>query len=73
MKRILIAVLVVLLAMAAGSVAAQRRIEPGLSAEVKAVLLAPPLVPPAITRTQPARVIIELETTEVKNVLADGV
>jgi nitrite reductase (NO-forming) len=73
MRRVLIAMLVVLLAVAVGSVAAQRRTDAGAAAEVKAVLQAPPLVPPAITRTAPARVIVDLETTEVKNVLADGV
>jgi nitrite reductase (NO-forming) len=73
MRRVPIAMLVVLLAVAVGSVAAQRRTDAGAAAEVKAVLQAPPLVPPAITRTAPARVIVDLETTEVKNVLADGV
>jgi nitrite reductase (NO-forming) len=41
--------------------------------EVKAVLTAPPLVPPPVNRQGPARVIVELETTEVKGTLADGV
>jgi nitrite reductase (NO-forming) len=41
--------------------------------EVKAVLLAPPQVPPAIQRSGPARVLVELETTEQKGTLASGV
>src|SRR5262245_50608282 len=40
---------------------------------VKATLVAPPGVPPAIDRAKPARVIVELETTEQKGKLADGV
>ena len=72
MRRVLIGMLVVLLAVAVGSVAAQRR-DGSATAEVKAVLQAPPRVPAAITRTTAARVIVELETTEAKNVLADGV
>jgi nitrite reductase (NO-forming) len=62
-------------AVVAGTVAAQlqRRGEaPGLP-EVKAVLPAPPLVPPPLDRTGNARVIVELETTEQKGALADGV
>jgi nitrite reductase (NO-forming) len=38
-----------------------------------AVLTAPPLVPPPITRTHPAKVLVELEVTEVTKRLADGV
>jgi nitrite reductase (NO-forming) len=41
--------------------------------EVKAVLVAPPRVPPPVNRTRPARVVIELETTEEKGSLASGV
>jgi nitrite reductase (NO-forming) len=40
---------------------------------VKAEMVAPPGVPPAITRTAPARVVVTLQTTEEKGVLADGV
>lgn len=43
------------------------------SGETTAELTAPPHVPPAITRSQPARVIVELETKEVKARLAEGV
>jgi len=39
----------------------------------KAVLVAPPAVPPAIDRAKPARVVVELETTEQKGTLANGV
>ncbi len=39
----------------------------------KAVLTHAPDVPPAITRTQPAKVVVEVETTEVIKRLADGV
>jgi nitrite reductase (NO-forming) len=38
-----------------------------------AILTAPPLVPPPITRTHPAKVLVELEVTEVTKRLADGV
>src|SRR3989337_597699 len=41
--------------------------------EEKAVLTTAPQVPPAIKRTTPAKVIIEMETMEVKGQLADGV
>ena len=41
--------------------------------EVKAVLTSPPLVPPPIDREGNARVVVTLETTETKGVLADGV
>src|SRR4030065_1593471 len=41
--------------------------------EEKAVLTTAPQVPPAIKRTIPAKVIIEMETREVKGQLADGV
>ncbi len=45
----------------------------GPATEIKATLLAPPRVPPAIDRAAPARVIVELETTETKGTLASGV
>ena len=38
-----------------------------------AVLTAPPNVPPPITRTHPAKVLVELEVSEVTKRLADGV
>src|SRR5262249_33604850 len=41
--------------------------------EVKASGTAPPLVPPPVDRQGTARVIVNLETTEVTGVLADGV
>jgi nitrite reductase (NO-forming) len=63
----------VVLALGAGTVAAQRRNEAGELPEVKAALPAPPLAPPPIDRRTPARVVVELETTETKGVLADGV
>jgi nitrite reductase (NO-forming) len=39
----------------------------------KAVLVTPPKVPAAIDRNKPARVIVELQTTEQKGALANGV
>jgi len=72
MRRVLLATMVVL-ALAVGSVAAQRRVEPGALPEIKAVLAAPPAAPARIERTAPARVIVELETTEVQGTLANGV
>jgi nitrite reductase (NO-forming) len=74
MKRLIVTTMVVV-ALAAGTVAAQmqRRGDGGALLEVKAELVAPPRVPPAITRTMPARVLVTLETTEQKGVLADGV
>jgi nitrite reductase (NO-forming) len=70
---------VALSAMVAGTVAAQVK-QRWLDADEappakteKATLLAPPGAPPAIDRTKPARVIVELETTEQKGTLADGV
>ena len=41
--------------------------------EVTAVLTRPPLVPPPIDREGNARVVVALETTEAKGILADGV
>lgn len=41
--------------------------------EEKAVITSAPNVPPPITRTAPARVVVEMETTEQKGRLADGV
>jgi nitrite reductase (NO-forming) len=70
MRRAIVVTTVVILALA-GTVAAQRRGEPG--AEVTATLLAPPRVPPAIQRSGPAKVLVELETTEQKGTLASGV
>jgi nitrite reductase (NO-forming) len=41
--------------------------------EVKAILTSAPLVPPPVDRPGNAKVIVSLETTEVKGTLADGV
>jgi len=41
--------------------------------EVKAILTSPPLVPPPVDRPGNAKVIVNLEMTEVEGVLADGV
>jgi len=41
--------------------------------EVQAILTKPPLVPPPVDRSGNARVIVALETSEVKGTLADGV
>jgi nitrite reductase (NO-forming) len=62
----------VVLALVAGTVMAQRGREPA-GDEVKAVLVAPPQVPPPTNRSRPARVVVELETTEQKGTLAGGV
>jgi len=43
------------------------------AAEEKAILTKAPAVPPAITRAGGVKVIVELETTEVKGALSDGV
>jgi len=72
MNRAIVVTTAVILALVAGTVAAQRRGEPA-PGEVKAVLLAPPQVPPPIQRSAPAKVVIELETTEEKGALASGV
>ena len=40
---------------------------------VHAVLTSPPLVPPATNRTQPAKVIVELEVIEVEKPISEGV
>ena len=47
--------------------------EPAAMPEVKAILTSAPLVPPPVDRPGNARVIVSLETTEVKGTLADGV
>ncbi len=41
--------------------------------QVKASPTAPPFVPPPVVRKEPAWVVVELETKEVKGALADGV
>jgi nitrite reductase (NO-forming) len=70
---------IALSAVVAGTVAAQVKQRwmnadeaPPLKTE-KATLVSPPGVPPAIDRSKPARVIVELETTEQKGTLANGV
>ena len=40
---------------------------------IKATFVEPPGVPPAIDHSKPARVVVEMETTEQKGTLADGV
>lgn len=45
----------------------------GAEEAVTAVVTAPPLVPPPIQRATPATVVLTLETTEVKGMLAPGV
>lgn len=66
-------------ALAVGSVAAQVKqrwmdVDDATPTQtVKATLAAPPNVPPPIDRSRPARVIVEVETTEQKGKLADGV
>ena len=47
--------------------------EPAAMPEVKAILTSAPLVPPPVDRPGNAKVIVSLETTEVKGTLADGV
>src|SRR5262245_33775107 len=71
MKRAIVATAVVILTLA-GTGAAQRRVEP-VGGEVKALLLPPPQVPAAIRRSGPAKVVVELETTEQTGTLASGV
>jgi nitrite reductase (NO-forming) len=75
MKRMILVGTAVVVALVAGTVAAQmqRRGESGALPETMAVLLAPPAVPPAIARSKPAKVVVELETTEEKGALASGV
>ncbi len=45
----------------------------GAEGQLRASLTSPPFVPPPIARTKPARVIVELQTKEVRGALADGV
>lgn len=40
---------------------------------IKAILTAPPMVPPPITRTAPARVVVDLEVIEKEMRISDGV
>jgi nitrite reductase (NO-forming) len=47
--------------------------DPTALPEVKAILTSAPLVPPPVERPGNAKVIVNLETTEVNGVLADGV
>lgn len=47
--------------------------EPAALPEVKAILTSAPLVPPPVDRPGNAKVIVNLETTEARGTLADGV
>lgn len=82
MKRIYVVLGSVLLSgIVAAGVAAQIRRPAGPtekvaarpSREIAAPLLPPPLVPPAVNRTSPAVVTVDLETTEQRGTLASGV
>ena len=53
--------------------ASRKSAEPAALPEVAAILTSAPAVPPPVDRPGNARVIVTLETTEVKGVLADGV
>jgi len=55
------------------SQARDKAAEPAELPEVAAMLTSAPAVPPPVDRPGNARVIVSLETTEVKGVLADGV
>ena len=55
------------------SQARDKAAEPAAMPEVKAILTSAPLVPPPVDRPGNAKVIVSLETTEVKGTLADGV
>src|SRR5262245_8216786 len=55
------------------SQARDKAAEPAALPEVKAILTSAPAVPPPVDRPGNARVIVALEMTEVKGVLADGV
>ncbi len=46
---------------------------PPVGEPINAVLTAPPLVPPATGRTQPAKVIVNLEVREVEKEISEGV
>ena len=46
---------------------------PPVGEPVQAILTAPPLVPPATGRTQPAKVIVNLEVREVEKEISEGV
>ena len=67
----------VITAVVTGGVAAQMRWRasdgPHGLPDLKAILTAAPQVPPALDRTTPARVLVELTTTEEKGTLATGV
>lgn len=78
MRRILVVIAAVAAAVAvAGGVAAQMsqrwRIAEDRRPEIRAILVPPPQVPPAVDRPGPATVVVDLETTEQKGQLADGV
>jgi nitrite reductase (NO-forming) len=50
-----------------------KAVHPAALPEVQAILTSAPLVPPPVDRPGNAKVIVSLETTEVKGTLADGV
>ncbi len=80
MKRVLaVGTVFVAAALIAGGVWAQwgqkptKGGEPAAIPEIRAVLTSPPLVPPPVDRVGPAKVIVTLETTEVRGPLANDV
>lgn len=75
MKRtvLVLAVVAVVIGLVGAGLAAQRGLRREPVGQVKAVLVAPPNVPPPVGRARPARVVVELETTEEKGALASGV
>ena len=74
-KRMAIAISAALvLAAVAGTVAgAKQRAQSAPTAELTARLVPPPMVPPPLERRSPAKVRVDLETTEEKGTLASGV
>jgi nitrite reductase (NO-forming) len=58
---------------AAPTVARSKIVDPEIIGEEKAVLVAPPMVPPPITRKHATKVIVELEVREVVKRLSDDV
>lgn len=74
MRRGYILVGAAVLAMLVGGLTVQMKEPRALaSVETKAMLFTPPLVPPPIDRAGNTTVVVDLETTEVKAKLANGV